>query len=143
VVGLDLALFLPVPVPLLMAVVAAPDVLARLDGLPPGPLLVLPAGGPGIHPQRPLFDQRVHRRPLLRDPNVPGLPLELRDAPGGDWLGSLGQPRRAPVPEVWVWPEDVAVIVVLGASVAEVQAVLGAPDVRGADGAAWGRPGGS
>lgn len=142
VVGLDLALLSPVPVPLPTASVAVPDVFARLDALPPGPLLVLPAGGPGIHPQRPLFDQRVHRRALLRDPNVPGLPLELRDAPGGDWLGSLGQPRRAPVPDGWVWPEDVVVIVVLGESVAEVESVLGTPDVVGADGAAWGRPGG-
>lgn len=143
VVALDLALLSPVPVPLPTASVAAPDVLHRLAALPEGPLLVLPAGGPGIHPQRPLFDQRVHRRTLVRDPNVPGLPLELRDAPGGDWLGSLGQPRRAPVPDDMEWPQDVAVIVVLGDAVGEVEAVLGPPDLRGADGAAWGRPGGS
>lgn len=142
VVAADLVLLSPVPLPLATAPVAAPEIVGQLDDLAPGPLLLLPAGGPGIHPQRPLFDQRVHRRPLLRDPNVPGLPLALRDAPGGAWLGSLGQPRRAPVPTRFVWPQDAAVIVVLGDAVAEVEAVLGPPDRRAQDGAAWARPAG-
>mgnify|MGYP007024794968 CR=1 FL=1 len=137
VVGLDLALLGPVPTPLPTAPPSGQALLSSLGELPDGPLLQLPAGGPGVHPQLPLFQQRFHQRPLVKDPNVPGLPLNLRDSPLGPWLGSIGHPGGPPPPETVLWPDEVAVIVVWEPWVSTVVAGLGPPAVQGPEGAAW------
>lgn len=102
----------PGRVPLPVTPVASPDIYALLGAFPEDlPVVVVGAAGPGVHPQRVFFDQRVHGRRLVHNPNRPA---DGRPVPG-------------------------AVVVALGGAVARVSADLGPPDVRAVDGAAWGR----
>ena len=71
----------------------SPAVYATLDALPPGPVSVNGAAGPGIHPQKVFFDQRAHGRRLLHNPNRPmgGRPLPhsvyvVLDPPSAEWI---------------------------------------------------------
>jgi len=132
----DLVLLAPGGGPLPLADPAPLGVVAGLGALSPGKLLVVPAGGPGVHFQRPLLDQRVHGRPLLLDPKHPGLPPALDATPTGRWLGGLALDRPSPPPAPFSLP-GVAVLVVREPWVATVQAVLGPPDVQAVDSAAW------
>ena len=132
-VALDLALCSPLPLPLPTATPPPIAISAALQGLPAGPLLVLPAAGPGVHAQRPLADQAVHGRPLILNPNQPSLPP-------GPWTAleharaahSRGE-AVAPAP----WPAGVAVVVALPGSVEALTALLGAPDRAAEGAAAW------
>ena len=132
----ELVLLSPMRLPFPVASTAPPDATAALSELPAGPLLVLPIGGPGIHPQRPLFDQMAHGRTLFIDPNSGRPPEVLRQGETGRWLSSLGQPRPAPAPSTFVPPVGVAAMLVAPAQVAAVEAVVGPPYARGADGSA-------
>lgn len=132
----DLLLCSPLPLPLPVAEADPPDIASKLGDLSPGPMLVLPVSGPGVHPQRPLLDQRVHHRALLLNPNRPGLPDALTRAPAARWLSSLAFPDPAPAPAALTLP-GVAVLLVDAPQVAAVEAVLGAPDLRGEHASAW------
>lgn len=140
-VGLDYGLLAPVGWPLPAAPAAAPDFLSDLDALEPGKLLWLPTGGPGLSPQRPLLDQRVHGRPLALDPNHPGAPYWLPRTPLGAWLASLGRdPDATPPSDHDLTPlveHDLAVLAVAAPLDTVVAAHLGPPQVQGRDGAAW------
>ena len=141
IVAIDLALCSPLPMPLPTAPDDPPEAATRLDSLPPGPLLVLPAAGPGVHFQRPLFDQRVHRRPLLMSPNRPGLSPEAMQTETGRWLAGLAFPAPLRPPEEPQLPRDAAVIFAMPGYMDAVAAGLGPPDVIGTDGsAAWANP---
>lgn len=135
-VAADLLLLAPVGLPLPVADASPPDVAEKIADLSPGPVLVLPVAGPGIHPQRPLLDQRIHGRKVLINPNRPGLPDALTKGATGRWLASLAFPDTAPAPTRLELP-GVAVLLVEAAYVSRVQAVAGPPDVVGQDGAAW------
>ncbi len=135
-VALDLLLLSPLSLPLPVADARPPDVATQLHTLTPGPLLVVPVMGPGVHPQRALFDQRAHGRPLLRSPNRPGLPATLERTATGRWLAGLAFEADA-VPPVTLSLPGVAVLLVEAPYVAAVEAALGPPDLRGEDGAAW------
>jgi len=138
VVALDLALLSPLPLPLPTAPAAPPAAAAQLGALRPGPVLVVPAAGPGVHFQRPLFDQRAHGRRLLLSPNRPGLSPGLMRTDTGRWLAGLAFPEAAPPPESPVFPPAVAVVLAMPGYAEAVTAGLGPPDVTGADGsAAW------
>lgn len=134
--ALDLLLLSPRPLPLPVAEAEAPDIVYDLKSLSPGPLLVVPVAGPGVHPQRALLDQRVHGRPLLRSPNRPGLPGSLERSASARWLASLAFPEPLAPPATLELP-GVAVLLVEAPHVAAVEAVAGPPDLRGEDGAAW------
>ncbi len=109
-VALEAWLLSPLSPVLPVAPTTTPDIYAALTGLPEGPVVVLGAAGPGIHPQRVFFDQRAHGRRLLHNPNRP----------------MDGKPRQG------------VVLVALGAErVARATARYGAPAVERADGAAW------
>ena len=148
-VVLDLVALSPLALPLGVVDLAVPAIVAPcpdddpvcvgLEDLHPGALLVLPAAGPGIHFQRPLLDQRVHGRPLLRSPNQPGLPPELQRTPTGRWLGGLAFADEAP-PEELVFPEGLAAVVVMEPWVDQAVRGLGAPLRRTTDGALWAKP---
>ena len=133
---LDYVAISPLPLPLPVADATPPDVATQLQDLSPGPLLVIPAAGPGVHPQRALFDQRAHGRKLLISPNQPGLPPQLARTPTGAWLSQLPFPNP-PAPPARLDLPGVAVLLVAAPYVAPVEAALGPPDVRGEDGAAW------
>ncbi len=135
VVALDLILLAPGGAPLPVADPAAPAVLADLDALSPGPLLVLPAGGPGVNFQRPLFDQRVHGRRLLLNPTRPGLPSPLARTATGRWLAGLG--RGVPPPEGDLDFAPAALLFADAAVADDAAAVLGPPTLHGRDGAVW------
>lgn len=105
----ETALLSPARVPLPAAPTASPAIYAAIAELPPGPVAVRGAAGPGIHPQRVFFDQRAHGRKLLHDPNRP----------------ADGRPTKG------------AVFVALGDRVGATERELGPPDVTAADGAAW------
>lgn len=138
VVALDLAFLSPLPLPLPTAPAQPPEVAARLDALPPGRVLVLPAAGPGVHFQRPLLDQRVHGRALVLSPNRPGLSPELMRTETGRWLAGLAFPEHAPPPARPQLPASVAVVLAMPGYAAQVEEGLGPPDLTGADGsAAW------
>ncbi|HCH66534.1 MAG TPA: hypothetical protein DFR83_27260, partial [Deltaproteobacteria bacterium] len=141
-VALDLSLLGPVGAPL---PVAQPTPLAvythpSMADLPPGPVLQLPAGGPGVHFQRPLLDQRAHRRPLMLDPNGPGLPPDLAQTPSGHFLASLAAPEGPRTPETFEWPAGVALLVVAEPHVTSVVKVVGPPAFRTHDSAVWAAP---
>jgi len=137
-VVVDFALLSPVPLPLATVPLSpqgslewcdgAEQTCADLDDLSPGAMLVLPLAGPGVHFQRPLLDQRLHGRPLLLDPNRPGLPRGLRKTPVGRWLGGLAFGTDAPEGPIEI-PEPVAVLLVLEPYVDEAEVVLGSPDL--------------
>lgn len=136
-VALDLLVLSPLSLPLPVAEAGAPDVAARLDGLPPGAVLPVPFAGPGVHPQRALLDQRVHGRPLAIAPNRPGLTAQLSRSATARWLAALTDPRAgAPPAEIDPIP-GVAVLLVQAPYVAAVAAALGPPDVAGEHSAAW------
>lgn len=152
VVLLDLALLSPVGLPLSTTMAPAlsvtncdrpldeiplPGAPRCLDDLPAGPLLHLPMAGPGVHFQRPLLLQPQHRRPLLLNPNQPGLPPALGDSPTGRWLVGLAFPRPPPPPERVELPAGLAVLLVEAPHIEAVAAVLGPPSLRGPDSAAW------
>ena len=139
---LDLALLSPVGVPM---PVADPTPLAvyvdpAFADLPAGAVLQLPAAGPGVHFQRPLLDQRVHRRPLAVDPNHPGLSPAYGRTDTGRFLASLTAPDPAPQPTTPTWPPGVSVLVVAEPHVDTVSHVWGPPTVRTSDSAAWSAP---
>lgn len=136
VVACDLAFLSPLPLPLPVAPATPPDVVFLLDDLPPGPMLVLPAGGPGVHFQRPLLDQRIHHRPLLLSPNRPGLPAAMMDTDTGRWLASLAFEHSHPPPDVPAFPTNLTLIMSLPAYTETLSAGLGAPTRTGADGSA-------
>lgn len=134
---LDYALLSPLPWPLPVADASAPDVLAAIGDLPPGPLVWVPAAGPGIHPQRALLDQRVHGRSLLVDPDRPGPPPARSDT--GRWVASSRDAWMAVDPPdlCALGQEGWAVIAGTPSEVARLEPVLGAPHVAGAEGGAW------
>lgn len=111
-VAVEVAALSPARVPLPGTPTAAPPIYAALASLPPGPVVVLGAAGPGVHPQKLFFDQRAHGRRLLANPNRPVPP---RDLPAGALVVTLD-----------------------AAATAEAERALGPPDVRAGDGAAWG-----
>ncbi|HNC98036.1 MAG TPA: hypothetical protein PKW90_18035, partial [Myxococcota bacterium] len=111
-------LFSPAVVPLPGTAVQSPEIYSRLNSLPAGPVVVLGAAGPGIHPQKLFFDQRAHGRRLLHDPDRPGPPP--RKLPAGTVVVALGAAEsrfRQESVEKW-----------------------GPPTVESSDGAAWWRP---
>ncbi len=137
----DLALCAPVGAPLPVTEITPPEVIFELSDLPEGPVLVLPAAGPGVHFQKPLLTQMVHQRPLLLDPNHPGLPPSFARTPSGRFLSTLAAPQTAPAPPVVDWPPDVALVVATGVAVERLTAVWGVPLRQRADSAVWSRQG--
>jgi hypothetical protein len=108
----------PAVVPLPGTSTKSPAIYGALSSLPAGPVVVLGAAGPGIHPQKLFFDQRAHGRRLLHDPDRPG--PAPRKLPAGTVIVALGSsesPFRKEAQEKW-----------------------GAPTVETGDGAAWWRP---
>lgn len=109
VVG-EVVLVSPARVPLPGVPAGSPEVYAALAELPDGPVAVEGAVGPGVNPQRVLYDQRAHGRRLLVDPNRPGPAAECRGC----------------------------VVVALGAAARlRTEARLGPPTLRTGDDAAW------
>jgi hypothetical protein len=128
---------------------AAPDVLSQVDELAEGSLLVLPISGPGVHFQRPFFDQRVHRRVLVADPQRPGLPAGLDSdwtkTETAAWLSSLAfcaepspEPHhRCEPPSKLESPPGVALLFSPPIYQPALETLLGAPARTGRDGAVW------
>lgn len=110
----DAAWLAPGPLVLPGTPSAAPSIYAHLSELPAGPLAVVGASGPGIHPQKVFFDQRAHGRRLLANPDRPE-PVDVARLPAGALVVALG--------------DDAA---------ARTAAVLGEPAARDASGAVWG-----
>jgi protein-S-isoprenylcysteine O-methyltransferase Ste14 len=142
-VAMDLAALSPLPLPLPVAPHAPLPVYdcatgPCTDGLSDGGLLELPVAGPGIHFQRPLLQQPFHRRPVMADPNRPGLPPGVARTDSGRWLGSLAFPAPAPAAEPFVPPPGISVLVARDAeTAARMAAVLGPPDIERDGSAAW------
>ncbi|MFH1466484.1 MAG: hypothetical protein ABIO70_19020 [Pseudomonadota bacterium] len=140
-VVLDYGLLAPVPWPLPCTSAAAPAVVAELAALPPGGLVVVPAGGPGLSPQRPLLDQRVHGRRLALAPNHPGPPNFLNRSPLGRWLASMGRGPEPPPPTDLdpgaLIARSYPVLLVLGPTQIQVERHLGPPDLASPEAAAW------
>lgn len=142
-VAMDLAALSPLPMPM-PTTPHAPLAVYDCDtgpcvgALSPGGLLELPVAGPGIHFQRPLLQQPFHRRPVLADPNRPGLPPSVARTESGRWLGSLAFPDPAPAPAAFSPPAGIAVLVARDPeTAARVRAVLGPPDTERGGAAAW------
>lgn len=92
----DAALLAPGPLILPGTSAATPSIYAALSALPPGPITVLGANGPGIHPQKLYFDQRAHGRKVLSNPDRPE-PPDLSRVKAGMIVVALGGPASAPV----------------------------------------------
>lgn len=113
-VAAELLLLAPTRLPLPATPSASPAIYTLIHDLPPGPVVVIGASGPGIPPQKVFYDQHAHGRRLLHNPNRP-------------------EP---------VAPPPGSVLVALGIAVPTVEARYGTPDRQAEDGAAWWVPGG-
>jgi hypothetical protein len=136
-VALDLFLASPAPLPLPVAPSTPAEISGAIAGLSAGPVLVIPASGPGLNFLRPLVDQRAHGRKLLLDPNRPGVVAKIAAAPFGGWLSTIGSPGAAAARPSDLFLPGVSVLVVMEPHVDRVAALLGPPDVRKTDGGAW------
>ncbi len=76
---LELYLVSPAPLPLPTTAAEVPEIFHML---PPGDgaVLTVPIAGPGVHFQRPLYEQRAHGRSVPIDPNRPGSPFHAFEA---------------------------------------------------------------
>jgi hypothetical protein len=130
-VALELALLSPVGLPLPVTPAAVPEVFANL---PPGTggVLTVPIGGPGVHFQRPLYEQRSHGRPIPVDPNRPGTPFRVFEA---GLRGEEIDPEEARF-ELRKLGGIELVIARPGYELL-VEAILGPPDTVTATGAIW------
>ena len=81
VVILDLLFLSPLSPILPSAHSSASPSVQRLAELPEGDVVILPASGPNIHPQKPLWEQRFHGRKVWLSPNRLGLPPALMAIP--------------------------------------------------------------
>ncbi len=108
----DAALLSPGPLTLPGTPSGSPTIYALLADLPEGPIAVVGATGPGIHPQKVFYDQRAHGRRLLANPDQPA-PVDL------------GRVRRG------------TILVALGGSVAHMEMLWGPPVRRDDGGAVW------
>ena len=111
-----------------------------LADLPAGLTLHLPLAGPGVPFQRALLHQVAHGRPILLNPNQPGLPPAFAATPTGRWLSGLAFSPAPPPPHQVVLPPELRLIVAEAPYIDAVAAGLGPPDVRAADSAAWAVP---
>lgn len=109
VIGAEVALLSPARVPAPSLPADSPAIYTALADLPAGPVAILGGAGPGLNPQRVLYDQRAHGRRLLVDPNHPGPPPTCHGC----------------------------VVVALGDVAAGETARRGPATVTAADGAAW------
>jgi|GEM_PF-1384398 len=112
-----------------------------VEGGSDGWLLTVPVAGPGVHPQRPLYDQTAHGHAVLVDPNRPGAPAALHKSATGRWLVQVSRSASAAPLDGFDWcaiaREDVRILVVTEAFLSSVSPVLGTPDFTGSDGAGW------
>jgi hypothetical protein len=129
-VALDLLMASPAPLPLPVAPSRPAEISGALAGLSAGPVLVIPASGPGLNFLRPLVDQRVHGRRLLLDPNRPGVVAKVAATPLGRWLDGIGSPGEGPVRPSDLFLPGVSVLVVMEPHVDRVAALMGPPNVR-------------
>ena len=137
----------PAPLPL-------PTTDAKIDAvfaqIPPGEgrVLVLPIGGPGINPQKSLYEQRAHARVLALNPNKPGcLWRSKKGAEKGleiqttDWLCTLALDKPHPRPDIIdvsrFLKSEVDTIVVRDPWVSEVEMGMGKAHIRVQGGAIW------
>jgi hypothetical protein len=136
----EIMLVSPAPLPLPTTPAKVDAIFAKAAG-GEGRLLVLPMGGPGIHPQRPLYEQRAHARILALRPNVPGPLSGIGESPTGRWLFSLGQVRVETVPESIdvraFLQRGIRSILVREAWVDPVREGLGEPHAQAQGGAIW------
>jgi hypothetical protein len=127
-IALEIALISPAPLPLPVTSDSVDPVWRSVDG---GPVLPVPAAGPGVHFQQPLFEQRGHGWPLAIEPNHPGYPPSVTRSDLGRWLGA---PHLEP-------PQDLvgleATLVVRDSHVPRLTEVLGPPDIQAEGGAIW------
>ena len=149
IIALEIGLLSPISPMLPVAPSTAPDVLHEIDELQPGPLLVVPITGPGVHHQRPFLDQRVHGRTLVSDPDNPGLSIgldpEWKQSPTARWLSSLAhcaQDRAEPhhrceAPSSFESPQGIALIFAPSDYRTILESVLGPPSLSGDDGSVW------
>lgn len=125
-IGLELLLLSPGPVPLPTTPATVPAIWSHVEA---GPVYPVPAAGPGVHFQAPLYMQRAHGQPLAITPNMPGLG-------GGAWARWLMRPE-GPAPD-----EPLAGTLVVRQQDVEplrpvLEARLGPPDFQDASGAIW------
>jgi hypothetical protein len=137
---LELVFLSPAPLPLPTTPSQVDEIFEKVDA-GEGALLVLPIGGPGIHPQRPLYEQRAHARVLALRPNRPGPLPGMAQTPLGRWLFSLGQPVSFDPPQpIDVNPfleGGVHTILVRDPWVEAVREGLGDPTIQSQGGAIW------
>lgn len=137
---LELVFLSPAPLPLPTTPSQVAEIFEKAEA-GEGALLVLPIGGPGIHPQQPLYEQRAHARVLALHPNRPGPLPGMAQTPLGRWLFSLGQPMEFEPPQpIDVSPflqEGIHTILVRDTWVDEVRDGLGDPAIQSQGGAIW------
>lgn len=140
VVVLELVLLGPGLAPLPTTSSNVAEVFSKL-GNEEGRVLVLPLGGPGLHPQRALYEQRAHARDLALRPNVPGPVLGIEQSPTGAWLCGLGREESSGPPDLLdvdgFLQAKISTILVREGWVEEAIEGLGDPHFLAEGGAIW------
>ena len=112
------------------------QVLQDISSLSAAAVLVVPAGGPGISFQRPLWEQRLHGQRLLLHPNRPGIPRQYHRTPYMKWLQKLAFDNRA-FQGAATFPAEIQILLVEASFVEKVQKVMGVPTFVDQRFAAW------
>ncbi len=127
-VALEILLVSPAPLPLPLTDDRIDPIWEQVSA---GPVLPVPAAGPGVHFQQPLFEQRAHGQALVIEPNRPGYPPGVTRSELGRWLGAVHLEPPAELSGLE------ATLVVRGSHVPHLTEVLGPPDVEAEGGAIW------
>jgi len=140
VIALEIVVCSPAPLPLPVTNNQIEEIFYEAaDGT--GGVLTIPMAGPGVHPQRSLYEARAHGRQVMQNPNRPGPTEAMLADPFGLWLSSLGFPHHPDAPDDLSFEPmrsaGVEAIIVRENLVMEVESAIGPPDIRSNGGALW------
>jgi len=131
VVALELALASPAPLPLPTTPATVEPIFHALPA-GSGGVLTVPVAGPGVHFQKPLYEQRAHGRPVPIDPNRPGTIFRtLEEALAGETVDP--EEVRFELRKLG----GVEILVARPGHEAVIEALLGPPTVEAGGGSAW------
>tara|TARA_B110000037_G_C17089006_1_gene493208 strand:- start:476 stop:1516 length:1041 start_codon:yes stop_codon:yes gene_type:complete len=140
IIAIEIMVCSPAPLPLPVTNNQVDEIFYEAAG-GSGGVLTIPMAGPGVHPQRSLYESRAHGRQVMQNPNRPGPTEAMLADPFALWLSSLGFPQHPEPPDDLGFEAlrlaGVETLIVRENLVSEVESVIGPPDIRSNGGALW------